>query len=94
MKIPNCHLININNTSKLNEKCGAEYVHKKRKIPIGLKNKWDELKIKSEEVTCVVFDGDADRILYFFPKFQEHTVETIDGDKILTLLIMAFFTIC
>ena len=43
--IPDLHLINTVDTDKLNLECGAEYVHKKKKIPINLKEKFEELGV-------------------------------------------------
>ena len=91
--IPDLHLINTVDTDKLNLECGAEYVHKKKKIPINLKEKFEELGVKNG-VICLTFDGDADRIIYYEPLFKEGRVEIIDGDMILTLFTMAFFKIC
>ena len=41
---------------ELNKNIGAEFVHKKNKLPQNLPN---------EAKYCVAFDGDADRIIYF-----------------------------
>jgi hypothetical protein len=45
----------IQDTDKVNESCGAEWVHKSGKKPRGM------LKVKRH---CAL-DGDADRLIYF-----------------------------
>lgn len=66
----------------LNVDCGAEHV-KNRKLPAG----WDESDAESKYVS---FDGDADRIIYFYGTSDNQAV-IIDGDKQFAL-IMQFIT--
>ena len=67
--------------ARLNDECGAEYVHKDRKFP-----KFDE-EIKNDELTkWIAFDGDADRIVYFYGDISTNTINVVDGDKIAILL--------
>ena len=42
----------------LNEQCGAEYVHKDVKFPLNFEAK--------SGAKCASFDGDADRLIYFY----------------------------
>ena len=49
--------ININDPSKLNKGCGAEWVHKDQTEPTEMTSSMPE------RVAC--FDGDADRLIYF-----------------------------
>ena len=65
---------NTNNTTILNEKCGAEYIHKDQIEPTEMTN------TMPERVAC--FDGDADRLIYFKRgKDAKKTPDIIDGDK-------------
>ena len=61
----------------LNEKCGADYVKVQQLPPMGL-----------EFVTgdrCASFDGDADRLMYFYKDNGGH-FRLLDGDKISSLV--------
>ena len=72
----------VKNPDLLNEGCGAEYVHKDQKFPLNFEN---HPKIKK----CASFDGDADRLIYFYKKNEGDTVPTIiDGDKQFALILM------
>lgn len=50
-------------------------------------------EIKGGRPVCLSFDGDADRIVYFIPDFKTGNLDVLDGEKLLTLLTMAFFKI-
>ena len=67
----------INDDAKpdnLNEGCGAEYVHKDQKFPSQFSAGVGE---KSAS-----FDGDADRLIYFYKGKDGDIIPTIiDGDK-------------
>ena len=66
------------NPDKLNEDCGAEFVHKDQKFPLNF-DKFGKTGLK-----CASFDGDADRLIYFFKSEDESKSATpiiIDGDK-------------
>jgi phosphoacetylglucosamine mutase len=54
----NIHSYNTNylETTSLNDSCGAEYVHKEKKIPVNY--------FKDNYVKNVTYDGDVDRIVY------------------------------
>ncbi len=44
----------------LNEECGAEFVHKDQKLPL-------QFDIHGKPgLKCASFDGDADRLIYFY----------------------------
>ena len=78
----NIRLINtsIGNTAKLNEGCGAEFVHKEMKEPAEIKN---DMPAK-----CAAFDGDADRLMYFKRSGPGVPLTIVDGDKQFALLMM------
>lgn len=40
----------------------------------------------SPGVKCVSFDGDADRIVYFYMSDKSNKMQLVDGDKIATLV--------
>uniref|UniRef100_A0AC35TNH1 Phosphoacetylglucosamine mutase n=1 Tax=Rhabditophanes sp. KR3021 TaxID=114890 RepID=A0AC35TNH1_9BILA len=61
----------------LNEKCGADYVKTYKKFPICCQDTSNHLKYVS-------FDGDADRIVYYFKK-PNGGLGLVDGDKICAL---------
>ncbi|KAG4304403.1 hypothetical protein PORY_002113 [Pneumocystis oryctolagi] len=92
LKLENlCHFINrnilevtiVNNNTKdpekLNRECGADFVKIHNKLPLGIKT--------NTKGRCISFDGDADRIVYYFidsgGKFR-----LLDGDKIASLTAM------
>ena len=49
----------LDTPTKLNEGCGAEFVHKENKIPSEV--------TQNTPTKCAAFDGDADRLMYFRP---------------------------
>ncbi|XP_008992961.2 phosphoacetylglucosamine mutase isoform X2 [Callithrix jacchus] len=70
-------LFNDGSKGKLNHLCGADFVKSHQKPPQGM-------EIKSNE-RCCSFDGDADRIVYYYHDADGH-FHLIDGDKIATLI--------
>ena len=76
------HIINDDPLpTMLNEECGAEYVHKDQKFPLNFKG---EVGGK-----CASFDGDADRLIYFYKATDDAKTPTIiDGDKQFALILM------
>uniref|UniRef100_A0A2C9F380 Phosphoacetylglucosamine mutase n=1 Tax=Sus scrofa TaxID=9823 RepID=A0A2C9F380_PIG len=64
-------------TKKLNHFCGADFVKSHQKPPEGIEMKANE--------RCCSFDGDADRIIYYYCDVDGH-FHLIDGDKIATLI--------
>lgn len=70
-------LYNDGSNGKLNFQCGADFVKVQQKAPSGFEMKPGE--------RCCSFDGDADRIVYYYAdaKGQFHL---LDGDKIATLI--------
>lgn len=60
----------------LNSNCGADYVKTQQKLPSGIEP--ENLKLYAS------FDGDADRIVFFFVD-EENNFKLLDGDKIATL---------
>ncbi|KAM9666113.1 phosphoacetylglucosamine mutase isoform 3-T5 [Trichechus inunguis] len=71
------HLFNDGTKGKLNHLCGADFVKSHQKPPEGM-------EMKSNE-RCCSFDGDADRIVYYYRDADGH-FHLIDGDKIATLI--------
>ncbi|XP_068275289.1 phosphoacetylglucosamine mutase isoform X4 [Nyctibius grandis] len=71
------HLYNDGTKEKLNHLCGADFVKIHQKPPRGLDMKPNE--------RCCSFDGDADRIVYYYKDATGH-FHLIDGDKIATLI--------
>ncbi|XP_066110222.1 phosphoacetylglucosamine mutase isoform X2 [Saccopteryx bilineata] len=70
-------LFNVGTKGKLNHLCGADFVKSHQKPPQGM-------EMKSNE-RCCSFDGDADRIVYYYRDTDGH-FHLIDGDKIATLI--------
>ncbi|XP_072907817.1 phosphoacetylglucosamine mutase [Hemitrygon akajei] len=70
-------LCNDGTTGKLNYLCGADFVKVQQKPPQGLDMKTNE--------RCCSFDGDADRIVYYYTDESNH-FHLLDGDKIATLI--------
>uniref|UniRef100_A0A7S3DEW7 Phosphoacetylglucosamine mutase n=1 Tax=Palpitomonas bilix TaxID=652834 RepID=A0A7S3DEW7_9EUKA len=68
---------------ELNSGCGAEFVQKEKKIPRSIDSQ--------EQHVFASFDGDADRVVYFYMK--EGALELLDGDKINALLV-DFIQVC
>ncbi|KAK3717873.1 hypothetical protein QZH41_014872 [Actinostola sp. cb2023] len=68
---------NDGNVEKLNENCGADYVKLCQCEPEGM--------TISPGDKCITFDGDADRIMYFFVD-EERKFHLLDGDRIATLI--------
>lgn len=70
-------LFNDGTKGKLNHLCGADFVKSHQEPPQGM-------EIKPNE-RCCSFDGDADRILYYYHDTNGH-FHLIDGDKMATLI--------
>nr|XP_008524635.1 PREDICTED: phosphoacetylglucosamine mutase isoform X2 [Equus przewalskii] len=70
-------LFNDGTKGKLNHLCGADFVKSHQRPPQGM-------EMKSSE-RCCSFDGDADRIVYYYSDTDGH-FHLIDGDKIATLI--------
>lgn len=65
----------------LNDKCGAESVQKERLFPKYI----EETKFDTAS-KGISFDGDADRIVYFYGDHTQKDIHVIDGDKIAILI--------
>ncbi|EHB14751.1 Phosphoacetylglucosamine mutase [Heterocephalus glaber] len=70
-------LFNDGTKGKLNHLCGADFVKSHQKPPEGM-------EMKSNE-RCCSFDGDADRIVYYYLD-ADGQFHLIDGDKIAALI--------
>ncbi|KAM3861547.1 phosphoacetylglucosamine mutase [Diretmus argenteus] len=70
-------LFNDGTSGKLNHQCGADYVKVQQKAPTGVEMNAGE--------RCCSFDGDADRIVYYYSD-SEGKFHLLDGDKIATLI--------
>ncbi|RDD37516.1 Phosphoacetylglucosamine mutase [Trichoplax sp. H2] len=73
----NISVFNDGTSGKLNDKCGADYVKINQCLPEGI-------RVQPHE-KCVSFDGDADRILYFYIG-KDNEFKLLDGDKMSTLI--------
>ncbi|EEB19074.1 Phosphoacetylglucosamine mutase, putative [Pediculus humanus corporis] len=75
------NLLNIkvynSGNGKLNDKCGADYIKVHKKAPEGV-----PVEINAR---CLAFDGDADRLVYYYID-DSKVFHLLDGDKIATLL--------
>lgn len=71
------NVFNDGSNGELNENCGADHVKVVQKCPEGLLLKGGE--------KCASFDGDADRIVYFYHD-SSGVFHLLDGDKISTLI--------
>ncbi|XP_022593645.1 phosphoacetylglucosamine mutase isoform X2 [Seriola dumerili] len=71
-------LFNDGSKGKLNHQCGADFVKVQQKPPTGI-------KINPGE-RCCSFDGDADRIVYYYTD-SEGEFHLLDGDKIATVIV-------
>ncbi|XP_041832062.1 phosphoacetylglucosamine mutase [Melanotaenia boesemani] len=70
-------IFNDGSKGKLNFQCGADFVKVQQKPPAGIEiNPGDR---------CCSFDGDADRIVYYYTDSQG-CFHLLDGDKIATLI--------
>lgn len=70
-------LFNDGSEGKLNHQCGADFVKVQQKPPNGMK--------MNPGKRCCSFDGDADRIVYYYTD-SKGTFHLLDGDKIATLI--------
>ncbi|XP_059797713.1 phosphoacetylglucosamine mutase isoform X2 [Balaenoptera ricei] len=70
-------LFNDGTKGKLNHLCGADFVKSHQKPPQGI-------EMKSNE-RCCSFDGDADRIVYYYHD-ADGQFHLVDGDKIAALI--------
>nr|XP_054766449.1 phosphoacetylglucosamine mutase-like [Lytechinus pictus] len=75
--ILNITVCNDGSNGKLNEMCGADYVKVQQKPSSGMPSQ--------VAVKCVSFDGDADRIVYFYTDTNQ-CFHLLDGDKLATLI--------
>ena len=67
---------NIENDQLLNLNCGADFVKVQQKSPESLPG--------TELRRCVSFDGDADRVVYYYTD-KKKIFHLLDGDRIATL---------
>ena len=70
-------VFNDGSSGELNKGCGADYVKVQQSAPAGM--------VINAGERCLSFDGDADRIVYFFAD-EEGKFVLLDGDKIATLI--------
>uniref|UniRef100_A0A0M3I418 Phosphoacetylglucosamine mutase n=1 Tax=Ascaris lumbricoides TaxID=6252 RepID=A0A0M3I418_ASCLU len=72
------NVVLINEKGPLNEKCGADFV----KIAQTFPNGFEKIEVLQR---CASFDGDADRLVYFYRNTNGNFV-LLDGDKIAVLI--------
>ncbi|XP_065071481.1 phosphoacetylglucosamine mutase-like [Rhopilema esculentum] len=70
-------IFNDGSNGVLNQGCGADYVKVQQAAPVDF--------VYEVGDRCASFDGDADRIVYFF-KDAENVFHLLDGDRIATLI--------
>ncbi|XP_067338945.1 phosphoacetylglucosamine mutase isoform X1 [Channa argus] len=70
-------IFNDGTKGKLNYQCGADFVKVQQKPPTGI--------LMNTGERCCSFDGDADRIVYYYVDSEEQ-FHLLDGDKIATLI--------
>ncbi|KAL1451329.1 hypothetical protein WDU94_005717 [Cyamophila willieti] len=70
----------VSTQGKLNFQCGADFVKTRKTVPSG-----DMLRSSHSKYLSV--DGDADRIIYWYPN-SDNSVNLLDGDRIAVLLAM------
>lgn len=68
------------NPEKLNVGCGADFVKTNQRLPHGLENITDN----GNNLYCS-YDGDADRIVFYYISSKDGKFKLLDGDKIATL---------
>lgn len=71
------NIFNDGSSGKLNDLCGADFVKVQQCVPLGAP--------KDSGLRCASFDGDGDRLVYFFSDHNE-CFHLLDGDKIATLM--------
>ncbi|CAG0926213.1 unnamed protein product, partial [Notodromas monacha] len=62
---------------RLNENCGSDFVKTEQRLPLGMD--------VEPGTRCVSFDGDADRIVYYYNDSAK-VFRLLDGDKISALV--------
>lgn len=72
----------------LNNSCGADYVKTQQKLPNGI----NESITKENNLYCS-FDGDADRIVFYYIDPSTQKFHLLDGDKISTLFAKFLMTL-
>lgn len=79
---PNIDVFNkdVSTQGKLNFQCGADFVKTRKTVPSGV-------TVGSPSNKYLSVDGDADRIIYWYPN-SDNTVNLLDGDRIAVLLAM------
>lgn len=70
----------------LNHMCGADHVKVKQTTPVKLPTPADPSTIQK----YCSFDGDADRIVYYYLSDNQKVFHLLDGDKIATLMATQF----
>ena len=63
-------------------KCGADHVKVKQTTPVKLPTPADPSTVQK----YCSFDGDADRIVYYYLSDNQKVFHLLDGDKIATLV--------
>ncbi|KAI5697030.1 hypothetical protein M8J75_003983 [Diaphorina citri] len=70
----------VTTQGKLNFQCGADFAKTKKIVPTGV-------NIKNLNNKYLSVDGDADRIIYWYPN-EDNTIHLLDGDRIAVLFAM------
>ncbi|CAB4255570.1 similar to Saccharomyces cerevisiae YEL058W PCM1 Essential N-acetylglucosamine-phosphate mutase [Maudiozyma barnettii] len=83
--LPQCNSIKFVNDDythpdTLNNSCGADFVKTQQRLPAGV----DDSLLNDNNLYCS-FDGDADRIVFYYVGNKTTKFHLLDGDKIATL---------
>ncbi|KAI3652017.1 hypothetical protein MP228_003320 [Amoeboaphelidium protococcarum] len=70
----------VDQPEKLNSDCGSDYVKVGQKLPSQISN---EDFVQKSSVRCCSFDGDADRVVYYF--VENGQFQLLDGDYLSAL---------
>lgn len=79
--LPNMILLNRDGDGKLNDKCGADYVQKNRKMPVlhglGHMTNIHDACVRNDGSIWASLDGDADRLVMFVPQHKDSSNDVI-----------------
>lgn len=88
-KVDSYKVVNNNYThpDSLNFNCGADFVKTNQKLPNGIATEAVPDKLYAS------FDGDADRVVFYYVNSTDKKFQLLDGDKISSLLARYFVSI-
>lgn len=82
LSIKNITLVNTNISDSylINKNCGSDYICSQKKLP------YNNTQIDIKNKLLASFDGDVDRIVFYF--YQNCQLKLLDGDKIISLIAL------